>query len=120
MTIDSGVVVPILLKLCLVALLVLLNGFFVAAEFALVKVRDSQLAPLIAKGHRRARIARAVIANLDESLSACQLGITLASLALGWVGEPVFAALLHPVMDWLQVSVELRRQIAVVVGFLAI
>jgi CBS domain containing-hemolysin-like protein len=105
-------------KLLLVVVLVLLNGFFVAAEFALVKVRDTQLAPLIAKGHRRALIAQRVIANLDASLSACQLGITLASLGLGWVGEPVFAALLQPLMNWLQVESETAREtIAFVVGF---
>ena len=92
------------MKLLAVLVLVLLNGFFVAAEFALVKIRDTQLDPLIAKGHRRARIARRVIRNLDASLSACQLGITLASLALGWVGEPVFGALLTPVMDWLKID----------------
>jgi CBS domain containing-hemolysin-like protein len=111
----------ILLKLLAVAGLVLLNGFFVAAEFALVKIRDTQLAPLIAKGHRRAIVARRVIHNLDASLSACQLGITLASLALGWVGEPVFAALLKPLMDLLNVqSTGVREGIATVVGFAAL
>jgi len=111
----------ILLKLLAVAVLVLLNGFFVAAEFALVKIRDTQLSPLIAKGYRRARVARRVLANLDKSLSACQLGITLASLGLGWVGEPVFAALLQPVMTWLNVeSAEARKTIAFIVGFSAL
>src|SRR5467141_3432835 len=99
-------VTSLLLKLLAVGALVLLNGFFVAAEFALVKVRETQLAPLIAKGHRRARIANRVIGNLDASLSACQLGITLASLGLGWVGEPVFAALLKPLMTWLSIDSE--------------
>ncbi len=109
---------PILGKLLAVAVLVLLNGFFVAAEFALVKVRDTQLGPLIARGHRRARVARRVIGNLDASLSACQLGITLASLGLGWIGEPVFAALLRPVLDFLGVrGAEVRETIAFVVGF---
>ncbi len=105
------------LKLLAVLVLVLLNGFFVAAEFAIVKIRDTQLDALIAKGNRRARIARRVVRNLDASLSACQLGITLASLGLGWVGEPVFAALLTPVMDWLKIeSVTVRHSVAVVVG----
>ena len=99
------VLFPLLLKIVGVLILVLLNGFFVAAEFALVKVRDTQLSPLIAEGSRAARVTRRVLANLDASLSACQLGITLASLGLGWVGEPVFAALLAPVLrrfltDW--------------------
>src|SRR6059036_1030766 len=99
-------VTSLLLKLLAVGALVLLNGFFVAAEFALVKVRETQLAPLIAKGHRRARIANRVVKNLDASLSACQLGITLASLGLGWVGEPVFTTLLAPVMSSLNVDSE--------------
>src|SRR3989442_2155884 len=94
-------VTSLLLKLLAVGALVLVNGFFVAAEFALVKIRETQLTPLIAKGHRRARIARTVIRNLDASLSACQLGITLASIALGWIGETIFSALLGPVMTGL-------------------
>ncbi len=109
------------LRLLVVLVLVLVNAFFVAAEFAIVKIRDTQLDALIAKGNRRARIARRVIGNLDSSLSACQLGITLASLALGWVGEPVFSAMLEPLMNWLQVeSPTLRESIAVVVGFCVI
>ena len=111
----------IFLKLLAVLFLVLLNGCFVAAEFALVKIRDTQLEALIAKGHRRARIARTILQNLDASLSATQLGITLASLGLGWVGEPVFSALLAPVLSWLHVdSPAVRRSISVVVGFSAI
>jgi len=114
-------ITSLLLKLLAVVALVLLNGFFVAAEFALVKVRETQLAPLIAKGHRRARIANRVVGNLDASLSACQLGITLASLGLGWVGEPVFAALLKPLMALLNIeSAEARKTIAFVVGFSAL
>ncbi|HEY4596767.1 MAG TPA: hemolysin family protein [Thermoanaerobaculia bacterium] len=77
-------------------LLVALNGFFVAAEFALVKVRPTQLEPLISEGSRRARMARHMIRHLDAYLSATQLGITLASLALGWVGEPAFSWLVRP------------------------
>jgi CBS domain containing-hemolysin-like protein len=112
------VLFPLLLKIVGVLILVLLNGFFVAAEFALVKVRDTQLSPLIAEGSRAARVTRRVLANLDASLSACQLGITLASLGLGWVGEPVFAALLTPVLDLLQIESEtLRHSISFFVGF---
>ncbi|MFL6232402.1 MAG: hemolysin family protein [Thermoanaerobaculia bacterium] len=77
-------------------LLVALNGFFVAAEFALVKVRPTQLEPLINEGSRRARMARHMLRHLDAYLSATQLGITLASLALGWVGEPAFSWLVGP------------------------
>ena len=75
---------------------VLVNGFFVAAEFAFVKLRDTQLDALIVQGHRRARLARHILQNLTSYLSATQLGITMASLGLGWLSEPVFSALLQP------------------------
>ena len=111
----------LLLKILAVVVLVLLNGFFVAAEFAIVKVRDTQLEALIVRSHRGARVARRLLANLDASLSATQLGITLASLGLGWIGEPVFAALLQPLMEWLQIkSPEVQHTLAFVVGFSAI
>lgn len=116
---DLGFI--IFLKLLAVVFLVLLNGFFVAAEFAIVKIRDTQLEALIAKGHRRALIARTILHNLDASLSATQLGITLASLGLGWVGEPVFTMLLDPVLSWLGIeSHPVRHTISILVGFSAI
>jgi CBS domain containing-hemolysin-like protein len=119
MDFDSAILLG--LKLLLVLFLVLLNGFFVAAEFALVKIRDTQLAGLVAAGHRRARMARHLISHLDASLSATQLGITLASLGLGWIGEPVFLDLLEPVMNAFAVQSEhLRHTIAFIFGFSAI
>ncbi|MEM7483394.1 MAG: hemolysin family protein [Acidobacteriota bacterium] len=78
--------------------LVLLNGFFVAAEFALVKVRPTQIDPHVAAGSLRGRIARYMVTHLDAYLSATQLGITLSSLALGWIGEPAFAWLIDPLV----------------------
>ncbi len=78
--------------------LVFLNGFFVAAEFALVKVRPTQLEPHVAKGDFRAKTALHMVSHLDAYLSATQLGITLASLALGWIGEPAFVWLLEPLL----------------------
>ncbi|HYJ04822.1 MAG TPA: hemolysin family protein [Chthoniobacterales bacterium] len=86
----------VLFKLLTVAFLVLLNGFFVACEFAIVKVRPSQLDALIAGGIKPAKLARHIAARLDAYLSATQLGITLASLALGWLGEPFLARMLEP------------------------
>ncbi|HYV32799.1 MAG TPA: hemolysin family protein [Candidatus Binatia bacterium] len=115
MNADSG---PILLKVLAVVALVLLNGFFVAAEFALVKVRNTQLDPLIAKGHRRAGLARRLISHLDSTIGATQLGITLVSLGLGVLVEPVFQALLVPVFEWTGVESErARHSIAIGVGF---
>jgi CBS domain containing-hemolysin-like protein len=78
--------------------LVLLNGFFVAAEFALVKVRPTQIEPHEARGDPRAKAARYLVTHVDRFLSATQLGITLASLGLGWVGEPAFAYLIRPLV----------------------
>jgi len=72
------------------------NGVFVAAEFSIVKVRPTQLAELAAAGSSRARMARRILKKLDTYLSATQLGVTLASLALGWIGEPVFEKLIEP------------------------
>ncbi|MGH8046557.1 MAG: hemolysin family protein [Chthoniobacterales bacterium] len=86
----------IALKLLAILLLVLLNGFFVAAEFALVKVRASQLEALVDDGARGARTARHATQHLDAYLSASQLGITLASLGLGWLGEPYLATMVQP------------------------
>jgi CBS domain containing-hemolysin-like protein len=106
-----------ILQLAAVPLLVLLNGFFVAAEFALVKIRDTQLETLVSKGHRRAKAARRIVRNLDAALSSTQLGITLASLGLGWVGKPVFAALLAPGLKYFNVDPAQADWIAFAVGF---
>ena len=83
-----------IVNILFILLLVFANGFFVAAEFAIVKVRSSQIARSIKKGHHRARLAKNIVDHLDAYLSATQLGITLASLGLGWVGEPLLADML--------------------------
>ena len=106
------------LKLLAVAALVLANAFFVAAELALVRIRDTQLAPLAEKGNRRARTARHIIAHIDSYIGATQFGITLASMALGVLVEPVFRALLEPVFPIFKISNEhTQGTIAIVVGF---
>src|SRR5438552_7807872 len=108
-------------KLLLVLALVLVNGFFVAAEFALVRVRETQLDALVFRGLRRTKVARHIIANLNSFLSATQLGITMASLGLGWVGEPIFTALLSPLLLSLHVESEaMRHSIAFAIGFSAL
>ncbi|AJX35135.1 hemolysin family protein [Burkholderia oklahomensis] len=86
--------------------LVALNGFFVAAEFGLVKLRATRVKSLARQHGLRGRILRIVHARLDAYLSACQLGITLASLGLGWIGEPAFAALLSPILALVGVESE--------------
>jgi len=86
----------IIFKLAVIAALVGLNGFFVACEFAIIKVRASQLDELAEEGNPRARFAKYIRAHLDAYLSATQLGVTVASLALGWLGEEFLAHLLEP------------------------
>src|ERR1035438_6910377 len=98
---ESDLIVTQGLRILGVLAIVLANGFFVAAEFAFVKLRDTQLDALIVAGHRRARLARHILQNLPSYLSATQLGITMASLGLGWLAEPVFMALLRPPLGWL-------------------
>ncbi|MBT2287852.1 HlyC/CorC family transporter [Paenibacillus albidus] len=89
---------PGILHVGLIILLVLLNGFFVSVEYAMVKVRSGRIDTLVEEGNKRAPAARTIVHNLDAYLSACQLGITLASLALGWLGEPAIATIVGPLL----------------------
>src|SRR5687767_11864701 len=99
---------------------VLANGFFVAAEFAIVKVRSTQLTELAEAGSARAKMARRLTRKLDAYLSATQLGITLASLALGWIGEPAFHHLIQPLFTRFQVSDAYAKSISATVAFVII
>ena len=105
----------ITIKLLAVLLLVAANGFFVAAEFALVGVRSSRIETLANQGSRSAKLLMRLLQNLNAYLSACQLGITLASLALGWIGEPAIARLLEGPLAGL--SETWRHGIAFAVAF---
>lgn len=110
-----------LLYILLALGLVLLNAFFVATEFAIVKVRDTRIAEMVARGERRAVATQKVLRNLNAYLSACQLGITLASLGLGWVGEPAFARLLAPLVEGLGRGKSVAtHSISITVAFLLI
>jgi CBS domain containing-hemolysin-like protein len=109
------------INIVIIVALILLNAFFVAAEFAFVKIRETQLDTLVAKGHRRAKVARHIIANLNSFLSATQLGITMASLGLGWVGEPLFTRVLSPLLVRLGVQSEaMLHSISFALGFSAL
>ena len=106
------------IMLLIAAVLVILNGFFVAAEFALVKVRMSQIDNMVAEGKLFAKTARWLARRMDHSLSACQLGITMASLALGYVGEPAFAFLITPIFKAIGVQSEnVLHVIAFIISF---
>ena len=108
-------------KLLGICAIVVLNGFFVATEFALVKVRGSQLDPLVEEGNARAVRAKYILSHLDVYLSATQFGVTLASLALGWVGEDYVSRLLQPVFLHLHIeSPRLSSGLSVGLGFVFI
>ena len=107
----------IILNIIVILFLVALNGFFVASEFSIVKVRPSRLDTLIKEGSKSAVYARQVTEHLDAYLSVTQLGITLASLGLGWVGGPAVAKMLAPVFALLKLPPQLEHTLAFVVGF---
>jgi CBS domain containing-hemolysin-like protein len=114
---------PILLlaKLAAIAALVALNAFFVACEFSIVKVRTTQLDTLLEEGDVRARFVKHVRAHLDSYLSATQLGVTLASLALGWIGEQSLVSILQPALAVVHVySYAVATSIAVTLAFAGI
>jgi CBS domain containing-hemolysin-like protein len=100
----------------LLVLFVLMNGFFVAAEFALVKVRSSQLDPLVEEGRGSAKMAKHIVQHLDAYLSACQLGITIASIVLGSVSEPFVSRLLQPLLGQFGLSEGWIRTISFMIG----
>lgn len=107
----------IFINILLVFFLVFLNGFFVATEFAMVKVRKSRIETLIIQGDKRAKRTLIVVKDLNSYLSACQLGITLASLGLGWVGEPAILRLLMPIFNLFNLPSSLEHSIAFIIAF---
>ena len=95
----------ILWRVAGVLALVFANGFFVAAEFSIVTVRKTRIDQLIAEGHRGARAVRRAVSSPDNYIAATQLGITMASIGLGWIGEPALATLIQPVFAFLPVTI---------------
>lgn len=109
---------PVALSLFLVLLFLLMNAFFVIAEFSLVRVRKSQVEIALEEGKPGAKAAKRIADNVNAYLSACQLGITLASLALGWLGEPAFAELIRPLFSLFGVPEPVISAVAVAIGYL--
>jgi len=109
---------PIAAAFALVAFFLAMNAFFVIAEFAMVRVRPSQVELALQDGKPGARYAKIITGNVNAYLAACQLGITLASLALGWLGEPAFSALVRPVLAPLGLSSAAISSIAVAIGYI--
>jgi CBS domain containing-hemolysin-like protein len=106
-----------LINIIIVFLLVFMNAFFVATEFAMVKVRKSRIETLAVDGDKTAKNTLTVVKNLNAYLSACQLGITLASLGLGWVGEPAVARMLEPLFELFNMPAALVHSISFIIGF---
>src|SRR6187549_3466907 len=112
-------VAGILWRLAGVMALVFANGFFVAAEFSIVTVRKTRIDQMIAEGHPGARAVRRAVSDPDSYIAATQLGITMASIGLGWIGEPALASLIQPGLGFLPVSVAetTAHSIAVTIAF---
>src|SRR5215210_7441823 len=107
------------LEIFITFLLVFMNGFFVAAEFAIVKVRASQLEMKVQSGNPIAKLAKHIVTHMDGYLAATQLGITLASLGLGWIGEPVVSKMIIGLMHALgiRISETMAHNIALPIAF---
>lgn len=110
----------ITIRLILIFLLIAFTAFFVATEFAIVKVRMSKVDQLIAEGNKGAVPAKRVVTHLDEYLSACQLGITVTALGLGWLGEPTVEKLLHPLLGMIQIGEHLTNILSFGIAFLLV
>ena len=105
------------LTLISIVVLLVLNGFFVAAEFALVTAKGFRIEALMNEGSATARMTYRIQQQLEAYIAACQLGITMASLGLGWIGEPAVAALLEPVFHAMGLSEQLLHTLSFIIGF---
>ncbi|MFB9987252.1 hemolysin family protein [Bacillus benzoevorans] len=106
-----------ILNLVIIAILIALTAFFVTSEFAIVKVRSSRIDQLIEEGNKSALSVKKVISNLDEYLSACQLGITMTALGIGALGEPTFEHILHPILAFFNLPESLTSILSIVIAF---
>ncbi|ARI77651.1 hemolysin family protein [Halobacillus mangrovi] len=108
------------IKLLAVAILIILTAFFVASEFSIVKVRKTRLEARAAEGDKKAKNALKLTKNLDYYLSACQLGITITALGLGWLGEPTLVVLLNPLLEGFELPSGLTHTISFGISFFVI
>lgn len=111
---------PLAVSLLLVLFFLLMNAFFVVAEFSLVRIRKSQVEIVAEEGRPGAKAAKRIAENVNAYLSACQLGITLASLALGWLGEPAVSKLIEPLFFLLGIPESVTYAVSVALGFIII
>ncbi|WP_284240463.1 hemolysin family protein [Paenibacillus glycanilyticus] len=104
----------------MIAVLIVLTAFFVATEFAIIRLRGSRVDQLVLEGKKNALAVQRVTSNLDAYLSACQLGITITALGLGWLGEPTVERIIHPLFEKLGVNSDLNHIISFVIAFVAV
>ena len=104
-------------NLTLVVILIALTAFFVASEFAIIRVRSSRIDQLIEEGNKRAIAAKQVISKLDEYLSATQLGITITALGLGWIGEPAILSIIGPLFELLHIPTQITGILSFIIAF---
>lgn len=104
----------------LVAILIMLTAFFVAAEFSIVKVRPTKIEQLMAEGNKRAKYAKKLIDDLDRYLSACQLGITVTAIGLGWLGEPAVQTIFQPIFEGMNIHAHTASFISFILAFTTI
>ena len=116
----DGDIVELTIRLAAFFLLIAATAFFVATEFAIVKVRSTRIDQLVAEGNKKAIKAKKVVSNLDEYLSACQLGITITALGLGWLGEPTFELILHPLFELVNLPGELTSLLSFIIAFVIV
>ncbi|MNO14436.1 Magnesium and cobalt efflux protein CorC [compost metagenome] len=110
----------LVLNLGLIVILIAMTAFFVAVEFAIVRVRSSRVDQLISEGHKNALAVKQVTSNLDEYLSACQLGITITALGLGWLGEPTVEKILHPLFHSMHVPDAVSGILSFIIAFVVV
>ena len=110
----------IISNLLIIAILIAFTAFFVAYEFAIVKIRGTRIDQLVSEGNKNAIAARTIVTNLDEYLSACQLGITVTALGLGWLGEPTVELILHPLLSHFNMSESISSITSFILAFASV
>lgn len=109
-----------IINLIVIAILIAFTAFFVSFEFAIVKIRSTRIDQLVAEGNKKAIAAKKIVSNLDEYLSACQLGITVTALGLGWLGEPTVEHLLHPLFTHLNTPESAAGILSFIIAFASV
>ncbi|SDM38482.1 hemolysin family protein [Bacillus sp. OK048] len=109
-----------IINLIVIAILIACTAFFVSFEFAIVKIRSTRIDQLVAEGNKKAIAAKTIVSNLDEYLSACQLGITVTALGLGWLGEPTVEHLLRPLFTHFNIPESAAGILSFIIAFASV